>query len=153
MFNTIQIMFYFWAKGKINSVDTPNCQKVMNVMIKFFKLFYVQQKFKEIKAFFWHDETTEQAQVYIRQYKDDISELEKKYADSEKSYEQHMQDMRMINTKLESISSGSYQQYKQEQEARQNSESSTHAGSKDGTQQQQYAAKSEEFWEDCQYNN
>ena len=57
-----------------------------------------------MKQFFWHDESTEMAQAYIQQYRDDISALEKKYEDREKSFEQHMNDMRYINSNLESIS-------------------------------------------------
>lgn len=108
MFNGIQIMFFFWAKGKLNAVDTPQIYWLMRYLIKIFSLFVVQQKFKEMQQFFWQDESTEEAQVYIKQYKDDISALEQKYQGREKSFEEHLTDMRSINSKLEAISSGTY---------------------------------------------
>lgn len=64
-FNGIQILFFFWAKGKVNAVDTPQVYFITRYLIKFFSLFAVQQKFKEMKQFFWHDESTEMAQAYI----------------------------------------------------------------------------------------
>ena len=96
-FTLIQLMFYYWAKGQINGIDTPELWKIMKKLIWFFSLFIVKEKCKEMQAFFWQDETTDEAQIYIKQYKDDISELEQKYADNEKSYEEHMRDMRIIN--------------------------------------------------------
>lgn len=108
--NGVQILFFFWAKGKVNAVDTPQVFFIVRHLIKFFSLFTVQQKFKEMQAFFWHDESTDMAQAYIQQYRDDISALEKKYEDREKSYEQHLSDMRQINRNLETISSGKYKQ-------------------------------------------
>ena len=65
-FNGVQIMFYFWAKGKLNAVDTPQLYSIMRYIIKFFQLFVVQQKFREMQQFFWHDESTEVAQFYIK---------------------------------------------------------------------------------------
>lgn len=41
-FNGIQIMFYFWAKGKLNAVDTPQIYYIMRYLIRFFSLFVVQ---------------------------------------------------------------------------------------------------------------
>ena len=59
-----------------------------------------------MKEFFWLDENTDQAQRYIKTYQDDISELQQRYidGDQEKSFEQHMSEMRMINVKLTNIS-------------------------------------------------
>ena len=42
-------MFFFWAKGKLNAVDTPHIYWLMRYIIKFFSLFVVQQKFKEMQ--------------------------------------------------------------------------------------------------------
>ena len=57
-FNTTTLMFYFWAKGKINSVSTPNLWMIMRLMINFFRLFEVQQNLKEFNNFFWQDESS-----------------------------------------------------------------------------------------------
>ena len=53
---------------------------------------------------FWQDESTEGAKAHIKAYKNDIEELQWKYSDNESSYEQHMQDRRMLNTKLTTLS-------------------------------------------------
>lgn len=132
-FNGIQILFFFWAKGKVNAVDTPQIYFITRYLIKFFSLFAVQQKFKEMKQFFWHDESTEMAQAYIQQYRDDIQALEKKYEDREKSFEEHMKDMRCINSNLESISSGKHghgeQKRRRGADEEEQSEQSTQEGS------------------------
>lgn len=66
VFNIIQILIYFWARGKINAVDTPQIFFIVRQLIKFFSQFEVKEKCKEMKQFFWHDESTEMAQAYIR---------------------------------------------------------------------------------------
>ena len=111
VFNSILIMFYLWAKKVINPVDTPTVWPLMSMLITFFKHFAVQSHCNDLKEFFWHDETTVEAQTYIKQYKDDISEMQTRYIDQdqEKSFEQHMSDMRKINEKLTSLSNRSNQ--------------------------------------------
>ena len=104
--NGIQVMFFYWAKGRLNGVDAPRSYRVMHFLLKFFSLFAVQQQFKEIQRFFWHDESTEFAQAHIKQYKDDIQALEEKYDGREKSFDEHISDMRSINRNLETISRG-----------------------------------------------
>lgn len=63
-----------------------------------------------MQSLFWVDESTKEAQAYIKQYQDDISELERQYEDSswetETSYEQHVDNMRRINNKLRSLKEG-----------------------------------------------
>ena len=81
VFNSILIMFYLWAKKFINPTDTPTLWPLMSVYISFFKHFTVQSHCKDMKEFFWHDETTQEAQTYIKQYQDDISELQNRYID------------------------------------------------------------------------
>lgn len=48
IFNIIIVMFYLWAKNKINSQDTPNAWIIMRQLIWFFKLFEVQKQLKEM---------------------------------------------------------------------------------------------------------
>jgi uncharacterized protein with PQ loop repeat len=72
IFNVIILMFYFWAKNQINSIDTPLTWIFMRPLIKFFKQFEVQKNLKEMQSFFWHDEETETAKAWIATYKDDI---------------------------------------------------------------------------------
>lgn len=51
-----------------------------------------------MQKFFWHDESTEIAKEHIKQYKDGIRKLKKKYEDLENlSYEDHMSERREIN--------------------------------------------------------
>jgi hypothetical protein len=109
VFNTIQIMFYLWAKKLINPTDTPKLWPLMSILISFFKHFAVQEHCKDMKDFFWADENTQEAQTYIKQYQDDINELQVRYIDQdqEKNFEQHMNEMRKINEKLTNISRSS----------------------------------------------
>ena len=81
VFNSILIMFYLWAKKFINPTDTPTLWPLMSVYITFFKHFTVQSHCKDMKELFWADETTQEAQTYIKQYQDDISELQNRYID------------------------------------------------------------------------
>ena len=80
-------MFYHWAKGRINAHDTPSLWIPMRALISFFNLFVVKQKLGEIQALFWADESSLQAQFYMKTYQKDIEAMEEKYADSEKTYE------------------------------------------------------------------
>jgi uncharacterized protein with PQ loop repeat len=66
VFNTILIMFYLWAKKLINPSDTPAVWPVMSMLISFFKHFEVQGHCKNMKEFFWQDESTQEAQTYIK---------------------------------------------------------------------------------------
>ena len=95
-------MFYFWAKNQINSIDTPFWWLLMRPQIRFFRQFEVQKNLKEMQSFFWLDENTETAKAWISTYKDDIQQIEEKYKDQgyEKTYAQHMEDMRLINASL-----------------------------------------------------
>ena len=44
-------------------------------------------------------------------YKQDIEQMAKKYEEREKSYDEHVDDMRRLNKKLASISQGQYTDY------------------------------------------
>mmetsp|Transcript_39536 Transcript_39536/g.60375 ORF Transcript_39536/g.60375 Transcript_39536/m.60375 type:complete len:110 (-) Transcript_39536:1615-1944(-) len=77
---------------------------LMHLLIKFFKLFEVQKNLKEMKDFFWHDESTPEAKAYISSYKDTISDIETQYGGRELSYEEHVTNMKKINNKLTAMS-------------------------------------------------
>lgn len=47
----------------------------------------------------------------MRTYKEDIESLKEKYEDHDKSYDEHIDDMRRLNRKLASISQGQYTDY------------------------------------------
>ena len=81
-------MFYFWATEQISEKNTPNVMRVMNILLALFGLFTGSSLANnELIKMFWHNENTEAAQAYIKTYKSDISDLKKKYEDTETSYE------------------------------------------------------------------
>ena len=83
----------------------------MKHLIAFFSQFGVEQGLNDIKELFWADETNEHAQFYMRTYKEDIEMLKDKYQDAEKSFDDHIDDMRRLNNKLASISRGQFSDY------------------------------------------
>ena len=89
-----------------------------------------------MQNFFWHDESTETAKAWISTYKDDIQQMEARYQQQghEKTYEQHMEDMRLINASLKKFG---------ESESNR-SEASTVAE----TQKSQKFNSRENFWDD-----
>jgi hypothetical protein len=62
------IMFYLWAKRIITQTGTPYIWPIMNMLLALFSSFVVQAHLEEVKDFFWHDETTHEAQNHIQQY-------------------------------------------------------------------------------------
>mmetsp|Transcript_8503 Transcript_8503/g.14309 ORF Transcript_8503/g.14309 Transcript_8503/m.14309 type:complete len:411 (-) Transcript_8503:924-2156(-) len=131
VFNSITLMFFLWAKRKINAKDTPSLMVLMDFLIHFFKLFDVQKNLSDMKHFFWLEENSPEAQEYISQYKKEISELHERYADSEDevTYEEHMSDMRKINCKLQKLKGKDQKAFSDYYSKRESSARSTDGGS------------------------
>ena len=77
IFNSIQLMFYFWAVMVINPRDTPLTMYAMKHLINFFMMFSNSSLANnEIIKLFWQEEDTEAAMAYIKRYKNEIHMLQ-----------------------------------------------------------------------------
>ena len=101
-FNFVQVLFYLWATSKVNSKETPLAYYTVRKLIAVFRMMDTSS----VSTMKWDDESSDHAKAHIKNYKEKIKEIEKKYADEENqmSYEQFMEQKGAINRKLRSLS-------------------------------------------------